>query len=442
MSGRVIFLLVAAVFVATGLATSIWISLGQFDDPFCYGTVQLWNALDPGALYFSDAVEFFSLSKVECFHHPGLTMDLIAGAFIRTAWLLSAPLHDYHLFVARHRFFFFGLASFLSTICFLACCQPLARLVRRFGIPGLGEVVGALFLCSVPVLLFINRFSDEPYYLLFGLWALELSLRAMESANPRRLWFLSGLAMALSLLAKPLMLPAFVLTGAWTLVKSNQRLSWLLSTAAGALIAAVPLLLKLPVRQWIDLMIMEAHNRERTVAPLQFLARTDQAPLVPHHIVLIVAGAAGLIVLLAMGEKRQRQLAGGLAVLAVALFALTARRPDWHYFFSWYWCALTLAAAGAMLLARRTRRAPAATFVVLVVLLDVWGYRGLLSTYKQYHDRWAKRWPIAQRDPNSLPAVWERRVGDTNLTEIFPVRSERLQRALNSLREADRRADR
>jgi hypothetical protein len=58
----------------------------------------------------------------------------------------------------------------------------------------------------------------------------------------------------------------------------------------------------------------------------------------------------------------------------------------------------------------------------------------LLSTYKQYHDRWADRLPIARSDPESLPAVWEKRVGDTNVGEIFPVKSERLQQALTSLR--------
>ena len=350
-------------------------------------------------------------------------MDLIAGSVIRAA----ASFHDHHLFIVEHRFFFFGLCSFLSTLCFLACCQPLALLVRRFEIASLGPVVCALFLCSVPVLLFVNRFSPEPYYLLFGLWSLELGLRALEGTRPRLLWFGAGAAMALSILAKPLMLPAFALLA----MLSMRRITWFLSAAAGAVAVGAPLLLKLPVRQWLDILIMEAHNRDQVTGPLQFLARRDQAPLVPHHIALVCAGALGAIVLLTRGGKRQRQAAMVCGGLAIAMFALIAHRPDWHYDFGWYWCALTLAAGGAMLLTRT----PLRTFIVLVLLLDVWGYWGLLSTYKQYHDRWADRLPIARRDPESLPAVWEKRVGDTDVGEIFPVKSERLQQALTSLRQ-------
>jgi hypothetical protein len=439
---RLIFLLVAAVFVLTGLITSTWIALAQFDDPFCYGPVQLWNAADPGALYFSDAVDFFSPSKIECFHHPGLTLDLIAGTVIRVAYLLTAPFlgfEDYHLYVATHRFFFFGLCSFLSTLGFLACCQPLWLLVRRLEMAGLAPIVCALFLSSVPVLLFINRFSDEPYYLLFGLWALELGLRATEAPKPYRLLFLSGSSMALSILAKPMMLTAFLLLGVYIIARSRHRTAGLLLIAAGAMTAGAPLLLKLPVRPWLNILVMEGHNRNHSITPFEFLSRPDQLPLVPHHIVLLCAAAIGTVLLVTMGGKRQRDGAIALLSLALVMAALVARRPDWHYFFAWYWSVLTLAAAGTVLLMRKLVGRPSlaapSAFLVLLLVLDLWGYRALLSTYNQYYDRWERRWPIAQSDPTALPAVWEKSVGDTNLTEIFPVRSEQLQRALTDLRQ-------
>jgi len=439
---RLILLLVAAVFVLTGLITSTWIALAQFDDPFCYGPVQLWNAVDPGALYFSDAVDFFSASKIECFHHPGLTLDLIAGAVIRGVYLLSEPFlgfEDYHLYVATHRFFSFGLCSFLSTLFFLLCCQPLSLLVRRLEIAGLAPIVCALFLCSVPVLLFVNRFSDEPYYLLFGLWALELGLRATEAQKPYRLLFLSGSSMALSILAKPMMLTAFLLLGVYIVASSRHRMAALLLMVAGAGATGAPLLLKLPIRPWLSLLALEAQNRNFSSTPLTFLTRPDQMPLVPHHVVLLCAATIGTIILVTMGSKRQRDGAIALLSLTLVMIALVARRPDWHYYFGWYWCALTLAAAGTVLLMRKLIGRPSlaapSAFLVLLLVLDAWGYRALLSTYNQYYDRWERRWPIAQSDPAALPAVWEKRVGDTNLSEIFTVRSESLERALMRLRQ-------
>jgi hypothetical protein len=442
-----LFALVAAVFVATGFATSVWISHAVFDDPFVYGRNYLWNATDVGSLSFSDSVHFFEPVLVEHYAHPGLTMMLCASAVIRACYSVARMVGysgGYDVFAVEHSRFLFFLCSFVSTLFFLACTRPIYLITRRFIGPSRALVVASLFLCSVPVLLFINRFADEPYMLFFGLWSMELSVQALEGRPGLAVWTMMGACAALSFLAKPLMMPVFALNGVALVANSYRlRLRWLpaitngIAYGIGVVLAGLPLAAKMPVRDFVARLMLEAGNRGARADWIAFLRTSHQAPFVAQNVVLLALAAAGAC--LAFRRLPERTTLAVVSGTLLLMMLMTARRPDWHYYFGFYWGLLFFAFAFVDAMVRRIigarhKSLAIASFAMTILILTSWGYWGVLATYKQYHDRYQLRRETVRLHPYELPLIWEKSPGNSDLSEIFPVYSHRLEATLQRLR--------
>ncbi|MGH9441824.1 MAG: glycosyltransferase family 39 protein [Thermoanaerobaculia bacterium] len=445
MSGRMMFAVFAGFFLAVGALTSTWISLAQFDDPFCFGRHYLWGALDPGALSFSDAVEFFSRSRIEHYAHPGVTMDLVAGSLIRGGYCVSrvfGGVGGYEKHVVEHRFFYFGLVSFLSTVLFLACCRPLFRICRLVVPEPVACVVCAVFLGSPFVLLFINRFSPEAYMLFFGLWCAALSLEAMASGAASSTWMLAGAAAGLSLLSKPFMAPVAVLAVAVILFfepasGARRRFAHLGAFLLGLAVPLAALGWKIPLRPMCDYWVGQVVRNRGIGSFFEFFSLPHQAPLVPAE------AAFGVMALLGIGfafssraSIGPRRTVGLLAGLLGGLAAMVARRPDWHYLFGCWWLLALFAVIGIDALMKfRGRADPVVLGALAMLTLNAWSYfPGIAATHNQYRIRFHERLAVARSRPLTLPAPWEKRVGDSDLSEVWPVHSVRLEAALEQMR--------
>jgi hypothetical protein len=368
-------------------------------------------------LYFSDTVYFFEPGEVETYAHPGITLDLFAGAAVRACYTgarLFGASSDYDVHIVENRFFYFGLCSFLTSVMFVACCWPLFLVCKNFVSTDFSYALCTLFLISLPNLLYINRFSPEPYMLFFGLASINLSLKALDGGMDGKLWLLMGCSMALSLFAKPLMLPVLLLNAYALLVAPvgnavsgtasvpGAKKALLRRTVlyfGGLLFVATLLIWKLPVAETLANMKSQVAVDRFARSPAAFFWLPDQAP-----------------------------------------FALqNTRRPDWHYYFGFYWALLFFAGYGLHYLFRSRLHWPEARAVLiapvaLILVINIWRYPGVLNTFKHYRDRYIERRGIAKTAPCSLPAVWEKSIGNSDLSDIWPVHSRRLQATLERLR--------
>lgn len=446
---RVLFAVIAALFAGLGLLSSVWISHAVLTDSLHYGDDRWlkWRVLDPAAAYISDAAFFLEPGEVECNLHPGLTLGLVNGALLKACYYLSSPLlgwEDYDTHLVRHCRFYLFLCSFVSTLLFVACCRPLFLICRGFMPGDLALTVCSLFLTSVPVLVFINRFAPEPYCLFFGLWSVCLALQTLRGRGDRRVWVLMGLCLALSVLAKPLMLAVAALHVYALLAHEPLTKGWAKRTGVRLLLYAVPAAVltcvlvdaKLPVEETLNDWDHDiVANRNTTVEKLWL--RVDQRPFLQQNLVLFLLAAAGARVALWRPDLDRRSLAA-LALTLLLLMVSLLRRPDWHYFFGFTWGWLLLAALGVHTgLTRLARVRPAVaaplTFVLLLTVSS-WRYPGLVVTFSHMHANYAERRELLARAPYALPAPWEDRVGSANVP-FWPVASPRLQAALTRLRQ-------
>ena len=446
-SARNLFFAVAAIFLAVGAMTSAWISLAQFDDPFCFGRHYLWGALDPAAVYFGDAVDFYSTARIEHFLHPGVTLDFVAGTIIRTAALGATVVDgpsDYFRHVALHRFFYFGLAGFLTTLLFLGCCRPLFRIAAMVLPRDHAYSVCTVFLGSIPALLFVNRLAPEAYMLFFGLWCAALTLMAVDSPGTAPGWLLSGACLGLSVLSKPFLLPLAALSAVVILVfeparSRATRIVHLTLFGSGFSAAVLGLSWKVPWAKMLEAWQDDQRANRGLASPLALFSAPSQAPLLGWEVALACASLLGGWAALRRDSiVRSRRAMLILAALVPVLLLPIARRPQWHYLFGVSWILMLLAVVGIEWLLRRFARPNAAMVgIVAVIALSAWGYYpGVAAAYYQYGIRFRQRLPIARSNPLSLPAPWEKRVGDSDLSEVWPVHSFRLEDALKKLRGA------
>jgi hypothetical protein len=431
-------------FLVTGALGSRWISLAHFDDPLVFGRHYLWGALDSGTFHFSDTVVFFDPRPLEHALHPGLTVDLINALWMRPLGEALAAREGvpYLTHMVVHQRAYFGAASFLSTVFFLLCCWPLHGLVRALRGPEAALWACTLHLTSMPVLLFANRLSSEAYLLFFGLVALRLIL--VPAGPPCFLRaFALGLTGALSLLAKPLCAALVPLA----LVTFGRELPWRRRVAAwGAALlgAAGPLLvfvIKLPPQVWL-FQLQDDLRRNRDVAkPWDTFALPHQAPLVSYHLLFVILAIVGCVVIWRQADEGSRRRLRPLGMFLLLSMLLVTWRPDWHYYYAFFWAlpvaALAALEAGLRRAWPRLTRATTVAAPLLLVLTLPWTL-GVATAYKQYRDRFERRAAAYARSPLEQPALWERRPGDlhldTALREGWPRTDARLLAELARLR--------
>ena|SRR5437899_8659636 len=147
-------------------------------DIFYFGSTPLWSAMDPAGFYLVDVIAFFRPETVDIDFHPGLTMTFSGALVACVAYAiprLSGTGDGYVEYWVRHRILLSGLLAGLTDTLLLACCHPLFLVLRHFMDRSAAYVGCALFLCSVPVLLYVSRFSA-------GAWSARASLRICRSA--------------------------------------------------------------------------------------------------------------------------------------------------------------------------------------------------------------------------------------------------------------------
>src|SRR4029453_12754372 len=130
-----------------------------------------------------------------------------------------------------------------------------------------------------------------------------------------------------------------------------------------------------------------------------------------HNATVLFLGALGLAVIVRLRASARRPLAALLATLAL-MALLVARRPQWHYFFGFFWLFPAAAACGLTLLLDgrgRWRRdvVAVASGIVIMTVCNVWMYPGLIATYGGYRAAYERRAALAKLHPAWVAAPWE-----------------------------------
>lgn len=443
---RLVFLAAAAAFAALGAVTAVWISRANVGDIFYFGSTSLWSAMDPAGFYIPDVILFFSPGPIEHDHHPGLTMTCAAALLARAIYAVVALVGEpdgYLEFWVRHRVLLNGLLAGLASLMLLACCQPLYRVLRHFMDRAAAYIGCTLFLASVPTLLYVSRFSPEPWMLYFALWSVHLSLRALDGNPAARGAALIGICTALAVLSKWLAAPLVALN-CYALVRAlpRDRRSLRNRLAAyglsGALCAAL-LLSKVSLPHVIDGMRLQARGAPGIAATW---ALPHEQPFLLLNAIVFALGGLGLV-LIDRGREDARTKLRALLATVLLMALLIVRRPSWHYLFTFYWLFPAAAAGGlSLLLVRRLRwradLAAVAAGLLVLAACNLWAYPGMVATYARYRGYFGQRAALARHHPAWMPAPWEFALSGYEASRdparVFPFYGHRLDATLQQQR--------
>lgn len=453
-AARALFAVIAAGFALLGVTTARWISRANVGDLFYFGAHPMWSAMDPAGFYLPDVILFFAPGPVAHDYHPGLTMTAMAAVLAHLVYAGAALAGDpepYVEFWVRHRMLLSGLLAGFADAMWLACCLPLFRVLRHVMDRSAAIVGCALFLAAVPVLLYLSRFSPEPWMLFFSLWSIHLSLRALDGDGGWRAAAAMGACTALAMLSRWLAAPLvalnlFSLLAAPRGIGAPRRAAFALYVLAG-LVPAALLIGKLSLPH-----VVEGWALQAAAAPgiARSFALPHQRPLALHLALVFALGALGLTIMYARCPRSCRHLTVLLVTLA-CMALLVIRRPQWHYLFGVYWLFPAAAAFGLALLLRRLvpgrddALAVVAGLIVLAVC-NAWAYPAIVGTYARYADIFAQRAPLAARHPAWVAAPWELALSGYAETRdparLVPVYGQRLSAILQQQRRHDDDANR
>jgi hypothetical protein len=272
-----------------------------------------------------------------------------------------------------------------------------------------------VFLLSVPVLLWMSRFSPEAWMLYFTLWSIHLSLRELAGRGGWRTSALMGACTALAILSKLLVLPLIALN-LFCLMAGPRRApgqpARLGAYALGVVLVSALLLTKIDMSHLAGQLFRDTRANRSLQSASAVFQLPHQRPLLVHHGLVFILGAAGVGVLFAARPTRRTALAA-LTGTILLLMLITSRRPYWHYFYGFYWFFPVMAAAGlAQLIASRQPRlrrdtAAIAAGVVVLVTCNAWAYPSIVSTYREYLNTFRRRAALLRADPVWAPAPWE-----------------------------------
>jgi hypothetical protein len=448
---RWVFVATAIAFAIIGAATAVWISRANVADIFYFGSTGLWSAMDPAGFYLPDVILFFEPGALAHDHHPGLTMTGMAAVLARAVYAGTALFADQEPsveFWVRHRILLNAMLAGLADAMWLACCHPLFKVLRHFMHRSAAYVGCTLFLTSVPVLVYLSRFSPEAWMLYFSLWSIHLSLRGLDGHGETRLAAAMGVCTALAVLSKWLALPIVALNLFSLLRAPDRHAPTVRNLFAYALAAAVPAALLLSKLSFPHLAEGLALQMRASPGIARTFALPHQHPFLIHNALVFGAGALGLTVIFFLQAPVRTKLAALLATL-VLMAVLIVRRPLWHYFFGFYWLFPAAAAYGLTLLL--TRRAPrrrdgaavAAGFVIIAAC-NAWAYPDIIGTYARYRDSFGQRAALVKLHPAWVAAPWEYALNGFEATRdparVFPFYGHRLETLLQSQRRHEDRA--
>jgi hypothetical protein len=434
---RTAFVAVATVFALIGVATAVWLSRANVADEFIFGPFPLWSAMDPAGFYLPDVILLFEPGPIAHDHHPGLTMTVMSALLAKVVHAVCASLggqEPYVEFWVRHRIALNGMLAASANAMLLACCHPMFKVLRQFMSRANAYVGCALFLTSVPVLLYVSRFSPEAWMLYFLLWSIHLSLRSLDGDGSLRSSAAMGVCTTLAVLSKWLAFPiiAFNVYAIFTApTRWRSRWSWLAVYALCAAAVAVPLLNHLDLDRIVPGLSRQMRGAHGFVAT--FFLPTQKGFLL-HHVLVFGLGTCGLVVMLASAPRTRFRFAALLGALLLLMLEII-QRPQWHYFFGFYWLfPAATAYAVALCLTRWTswRHDTAAVVagVAVMIVCNAWAYPRLLATYEHYYSFFARRAELARTHPAWMPAPWEFAYpgfeGNREPTHVFPVYGKRL----------------
>lgn len=448
-AARFAFVATASFVAALGVAASVWLSRATARDWFVFGDIQLWSAMDPAGLYLPDVILFFRSEPIQVYFHPGLPMTLL-GASIAGSWYLvhsaleeTEPYVDYWV---RRRILLNGMLAFTAVLTLLAGCHPLLLVLRRFMDRRTAYVGCAVYLASVPTLLWVGRFSPEVWMLYFLFWSIHLSLKVLEGDGRISTRLALGAATAWAVLSKVLALPVLVLN-LYSLAfapraATGSRASGIGWFALGTVAAGAPLLLKLPVLTLIDRLGVQLYYSESLMALFGY---HHQRPFLAHFALVFVLGAVGLAVTYVAMRSSRKKLGPLLAATGIMMLVVS-RRPYWHYFFVFYWLLPVAATSGLAIALRRSalvprRHAGVLAGLLIILACNAWWYPGIVGTYRRYRDVFHERAALVRERPAWVPAPWEWSWGDFEQTQnpsmVAPFYGARLEAVLRRQREAE-----
>lgn len=413
---RSVFYATAAAFAIAGAVTALWISRANIADGFFFGSTGLWSAMDPAGFYIPEVILFFETDVLSVDFHPGLTMLVMAVGLARAVYALSALFAGeettYIEFWVRHRILLSAMLAALADAMWLACCHPLFKVLRHFMDRSTAYVGCTLFLTSVPVLLYLSRFAAEPWMLYFLLWSIHLSLRALDGEADIGTAVAMGVCTALAVLSKWLAAPIVALN-LFSLLRRPNRVARIVlrDLAAYAVAGLLPAMLLMSKLSFSHVAWGMWWQMRDDPGITRTLALPHQRPFVVHNATVLFLGALGLAVIARLRASARRPLAALLATLAL-MALLLARRPQWHYFFGFFWLFPAAAACGLTLLLNgrvpwRRDVVAVASGIVIFTVCNVWMYPGLIATYGGYRAAYARRAALAKLHPAWVPAPWE-----------------------------------
>lgn len=450
------FVTAAIAFAAIGFATAVWISRSSLADPYRFGPTTLWSSMDPVGAYFADILFFFDPVPIDTslYYHPGLPMTLMAATVAKSVYAVHSLFSDTEGYIdhwVRRRILLNGILAGLANVMLLACCHPLFLVLRHFMERDTAYVGCTVFLLSVPVLLWVSRFSPEAWMLYFTLWSIHLSLLVLDGRGGWRtsaaMGACSSLAIASKVLVTPLIaLNLYCLLSAPGRAQSRAARFGAFCLAAGSV--AGLLLYKISVPDLITRLAHDTLENRGVSGIAAVLSLPHQRPFAVHHALVFGLGSVGLAVMYRALPQLRRKLV--VLVATIALMALvTLRRPFWSYFFGFYWLFPAAAVYGLAHLIRSKRAsarrdlAALAAGLIVVVTCHAWAYPGIAGTYHQYLETFRRRAAMVREHPAWAPAPWELARKDFEATRdpaaVVTVYGRRLDAAMQRQRQAEGR---